>query len=384
MNHALFLDLILVLKSFYIKSKLKRLLLKHVALLMVIICFSLINLDYVTIMFSPIALGITTTSSILDNKHLNYYFVTSFDTNRSINSQQGVIPQSEVCGDRQDNDLNGLVDESCSVKSSSVGIPADNFNKSKTLRIGVVGDIDSNQGLTTQLEIANHYNVQALIIPGDFEYTNGNEVLSNLQSHGFTKENTDIVVGNHDSAKEVMTWLDNNRTFGQVKFDFSADKLALFNIDANIKFDCTSPQFEILKSQIESSKAWFKFAVVHQPFVTVKSDHPPNGEFDCYDPIFRADRIDGILQAHNHNYQRFNIHGLMYGVFGTGTHDTGSSMYPLESDTWQGNDCLKCITGENGITIIDLNLNNMNSKHFVGWFLNLENQVLDRFESSIG
>ena len=384
MNHALFLDLILVLKSFYIKSKLKRLLLKHVALLMVIICFSLINLFYVIIMFSPVALGITTTSSILDNKHLNYYFVTSFDTNRSIDSQQGVIPQSEVCGDRQDNDLNGLVDESCSVKSSSVGIPADNFNKSKTLRIGVVGDIDSNQGLTTQLEIANHYNVQALIIPGDFEYTNGNEVLSNLQSHGFTKENTDIVVGNHDSGKEVMTWLDNNRTFGQVKFDFSADKLALFNIDANIKFDCTSPQFEILKSQIESSKAWFKFAVVHQPFATVKSDHPPNGEFDCYDPIFRAGRIDGILQAHNHNYQRFNIHGLMYGVFGTGTHDTGSSMYPLESDTWQGNDCLKCITGENGITIIDLNLNNMNSKHFVGWFLNLENQVLDRFESSIG
>jgi len=384
MNHALFLNLILVLKSFYIKSKLKRLLLKHVALLMFIICFSLINLIYVTIMFLPIALGSTTTSSILDNKHLNYYFVTSFDTNRNIVSQQGVIPQSEVCGDRQDNDLNGLVDESCSVKSSSVGIPADNFNKSKTLRIGVVGDIDSNQGLTTQLEIANHYNVQTLIIPGDFEYTNGNEVLSNLQSHGFTKENTDIVVGNHDSGKEVMTWLDNNRTFGQANFDFSADKLALFNIDANIKFDCTSPQFEILKSQIESSEAWFKFAIVHQPFVTVKSDHPPNGEFDCYDPLFRAGRIDGVLQAHNHNYQRFNIHGLMYGVFGTGTHDIGSSMYPLSSDTWQGNDCLKCITGENGITIIDLNLNNIKSKHFVGWFVNMENQVLDQFENSVG
>ncbi len=335
-------------------------------------------------MFLPIALGSTASSSILDSKHVNFYFVTSFNTNRNMDSQQGVIPRSEVCGDRQDNDLDGLVDESCSVESSSVGIPADNFNKSKTLRIGVVGDIDSNQGLTTQLEIANHYNVQALIIPGDFEYTNGNEVLLNLQSHGFTKENTDIVVGNHDSEKDVMMWLDNNRTFGQVKFGFSADKLALFNIDANMKLDCTGPQFEILKSQIESSKAWFKFAVVHQPFVTVKSDHPPNGEFDCYDPLFRAGRIDGVLQAHNHNYQRFNIHGLMYGVFGTGTHDTGSSMYPLESDTWQGNDCIKCITGENGITIIDLNLNNINSKHFVGWFVNMKNQVLDRFENSVG
>ena len=74
----------------------------------------------------------------------------------------------------------------------------------------------------------------------------------------------------------------------------------------------------------------------------------------------------------------------MYGVFGTGTHDTGSSMYPLSSDTWQGNDCLKCITGENGITIIDLNLNNINPKHYAGWFINMENQILDRFESSVG
>ena len=67
-----------------------------------------------------------------------------------------------------------------------------------------------------------------------------------------------------------------------------------------------------------------------------------------------------------------------------GTHDTGSKMYPLDSDTWQGSDCLKCITGENGITIIDLHFNNLNSKHFVGWFVNMENQILDQFESSAG
>lgn len=149
--------------------------------------------------------------------------------------------------------MNGLDDESCPVNSSSVGIPATNFNKTKTLRLAVVGDIDSNQGLTTQLEIANHYNVQVLIIAGDFEYSNGKAVLANFQSHGFTKENADIVVGNHDSSK-VKAWLGNNRTFGEVKFEFSDNKLALFNIDANMKFDCSSPQFKIFKSQIESSR----------------------------------------------------------------------------------------------------------------------------------
>ena len=335
MNHTSFLNLILVLKNFYSKTKVQFLPLKYFALIIFMICLSLVNPIYNTVPFSSVVSGLTMSNTTPDN-------------------------------------------------SSSVGIPATNFNKSQTLRFAVVGDIDSNQGLTTQLEIANHYNVQLMIIPGDLEYTNGNEVLSNLQSHGFTKENTDMVVGNHDSGNDVMKWLGNNRTFGQVMFDFSADKLALFNIDANIKFDCNSPQFKILKSQIESSKAFYKFAIVHQPFVTVKSTHPPNGEFNCYDPLFRAGRIDGILQAHNHNYQRFNVDGLLYGVFGTGTHDTGSKMYPLDSDTRQGSDCLKCNTGENGITIIDLHFNNLNSKHFVGWFVNMENQILDQFESSAG
>lgn len=241
-----------------------------------------------------------------------------------------------------------------------------------------MGDIDSNEGLTTQLDIANQFNVQGLIVAGDFEYSSGKQVLSNLESHGFTKENTDIIVGNHDLGKDIMTWLDNNRTFGQVTFNFAGNKLDLFNIDANIKFDCSSPQFEILKSQITSSDAMYKLVVVHQPFVTVKSTHPPNGQFHCYDPLFRTGEIDGVLQAHNHNYQRFNINGLMYGVFGTGTHDSGSSMYPLKSDNWQGYECIKCITGENGITIIDIQLN-QDQKHLVGWFLNMQREILDSF-----
>ena len=98
------------------------------------------------------------------------------------------------------------------------------------------------------MEIANQYNVQILIIPGDLEYSNGKGVQSNFESHGFTKENTDIVVGNHDTENTVKTWFGNNKTYGKVRFDFSGERLALFNIDANIKFDCSSPQFKILNA----------------------------------------------------------------------------------------------------------------------------------------
>ena len=184
----LFFNLILVLKNFYIKTKLQFMLLKFIRFIIFAICLSLFFPIYFT---SPVVSGLT----------------MSANTSR------------ERCGDGQHNDSNRL-DENCPIDFSSVGTPAANFNKSKTLRLAVVGDIDSNQGLTTQLEIANHYNVQVLIIPGDLEYSNGNEVLSNFQTHGFTRENTDIVVGNHDFSNDLLVWLGKNRTFGEVKFDF--------------------------------------------------------------------------------------------------------------------------------------------------------------------
>jgi hypothetical protein len=96
--------------------------------------------------------------------------------------------------------------------------------------------------------------------------------------------------------------------------------------------------------------------------------------------MFREGDIDGVFQAHNHNYQRFDINGLLYGVFGTGTHSTGSSMYPINSDNWNGNTCLKCITGQNGITIVDLQIDNQNSKGYEGWFIGMDNAILDHFE----
>ena len=96
------------------------------------ICLSLFSPTYVTVSFSSLISGTTMTNTNV---------------------------QQELCGNRQDNDLNRLFDEGCPVNSSSVGIPATNFNTSKTLRLAVVGDIDYNEGLTTQLEIANQYHV---------------------------------------------------------------------------------------------------------------------------------------------------------------------------------------------------------------------------------
>src|SRR6478672_12466225 len=165
-------------------------------------------------------------------------------------------------------------------------------NASNTFRIAVIGDVDSNPGLTEQLDLMNKYHVQTLLLAGDFEYTDGKAVLDDLTKHGFSKNNSDIVVGNHDSAKDVNSWLGTNTTFGT--YDFAQGKLAVFNIDANIQFDCSSPQFKTIKNNIEQSQAQYKIALVHQPFVTVKSKHPDNGQFDCYNPMFEANNVSAV------------------------------------------------------------------------------------------
>ena len=71
-------------------------------------CLSLVNPIYTAIPFSSDVSGLTISNT---------------------------TPQSELCGDLKDNDFNGFVDDNCPLKSSSVGIPAANFNKSKSLRI---------------------------------------------------------------------------------------------------------------------------------------------------------------------------------------------------------------------------------------------------------
>src|SRR5438093_10813097 len=103
------------------------------------------------------------TSTFPNKGRVNYYVTAAGDSNGMRNGQP-MIPVLEICGDGKDNNGNGLVDENCPIDSPSGDKPSVNFDTSKIIRIAVVGDVDSNSGLTTQLDIANQYNVQALIL----------------------------------------------------------------------------------------------------------------------------------------------------------------------------------------------------------------------------
>jgi len=58
---------------------------------------------------------------------------------------------------------------------------------------------------------------------------------------------------------------------------------------------------------------------------------------------------------------------------------TRSSMYPISSENWNGFKCLKCITGTNGITLMDFQIDNPNVRNMQGWFLSNGDMVKDKF-----
>ena len=247
------------------------------------------------------------------------------------------------------------------------------LDTSKTTRVAVLGDVDNNGGLVTQLNLMKKYGVQQFVLAGDYAYSNGPSVLDKMISAGFTKSNTIMAVGNHDSCSSIRTYLENSLCY----YQSSVGNVDFFVIDANSGFDCSGTQFQTITSKIKSSTAIHKVVVVHEPFVTVKSTHEPNGKFSCYDTVFQNNGVDLVAQAHNHNYQIGKIGNVIYGVFGTGTHDTGASMYSCGSTDFN-NIPIKCIKGTNGVEIIDFS---RKSNSIKGYFISNEDKLIDSWNN---
>jgi predicted phosphodiesterase len=242
-------------------------------------------------------------------------------------------------------------------------------NKSEVIRIGVSGDMDCNSAQLKQFDLLNKYNVDVFLSGGDFDYDKGECILEELTKKGFTKSNSLIALGNHDSCSELRAWLENSHCFG--KETFGNGKLDVWVIDSNQAFGNSSSQFINLNNSIKASNAPHKIVLIHEPFVTADSKHGSNGEFNTYHELFKHSGVDIVLQAHNHNYQRFLIDDVSYYVVGSGTHDMNSNLYKIKSDDFNGHQLLKGIDDQNGIAIFDL------SNDIKQWFISNSEQVLD-------
>ena len=261
------------------------------------------------------------------------------------------------------------------------------FNQTKYVRLAAVGDTDVNEGTEKQFQMMNDCGVQIHIITGDLWHGNSSDKWFALaEDKGFEPSNTNIAVGNHDSkGQEIKKWLGETSTWNMKSF--ADGKVDICAINSNSKpnsyfdFKLGSTQFTDIKNKLGASNAMYKICTIHHPFMTVKSTHANNGAFNDYHPIFKSSGVNIVLQAHNHNYQRFElVDNILYLVTGTGTHDTGSDLYPLDSDNDGNGHKLERGKRVNGITIIELQIDNFKKKHMKEWFISLDGKILDQFE----
>lgn len=277
----------------------------------------------------------------------------------------------EICGNGIDDDKDGQIDEGCQVPVGS--IPA--LDTSKTFRIMTIADIDDNSGLTTQANLAKKYNVQLVVIPGDLDYNSISNVFKRLADAGFDKTKLVVADGNHDDCSDIRDYLSIGSCFYE-KYVSDA-KINIITLKGT-SVGCSDTQLANTKSKLEDSDAWYNIINIHQPFATVKSDHGPNGGFSCYHPIFKANGVNMVLQGHVHNYQYGVIDNIVYGVYGTGTHDSGSAMYDCDSSSFNSVP-FKCITGTNGITVLDFQIADPNIKKINGYFVSNADKLVHSF-----
>src|ERR1051326_5467492 len=129
--------------------------------------------------------------------------------------------------------------------TGSCAIP--DVNHSKFLRVAVTGDTKTNG---KEFQVIHDCHVDVNIVPGDLWYTSTcNEWLSAVEKLGWTKNNTDLGVGNHDSDGAcIRNWMGQTSTYHQI---FFTDKLAVTTLNGNTDLKCTSAQYQALKPKIE-------------------------------------------------------------------------------------------------------------------------------------
>ena len=210
------------------------------------------------------------------------------------------------------------------------------------------------------------------------------------------------ILGNHD--------IDNGKTSGW-RTDFKMgsngywyhihENVGIIGMNSETSFSTSSNQYDFVLDKLKKASAdpnvdWI-IVMIHRQFVGSESNHSPNegGKADIYMPLFTQYKVDIVLQAHNHNYQRSKLvkdnpsdhetpkivestspfakhRGMIVVTCGLGGHDSGNNLYSLDTNpSWQGYQQ----DSENGFCKIDFTGTN-NSTCTIS-LVNIDGETLD-------
>lgn len=136
-------------------------------------------------------------------------------------------------------------------------------------------------------------------------------------------------VGNHELEKPEELDEYYKRFFGNAGFDgtdeyyrFESGGVWFFSVDTELDVTLGSPQGNWLANGLAevAAKPDFKTSVVyfHKPWITCGDKSEDTTAREQFEPIFAANGVRLVIQAHMHGYERFDYNGRTYLTTGGG------------------------------------------------------------------
>lgn len=205
----------------------------------------------------------------------------------------------------------------------------------RVVRFAVIGDFGTGEGAENEVAGAvrtwmQESDADALVTTGDNVYPDGNPARFDAawrEPYGWVETSGATVVaslGNHDvltsGGTEVMELLGMSAPWYSRKLG----PVRLFVLDANRPDD--PDQLAWLQRALTRSQAPWEIAVFHQPVYSCAIHRNTSRVQAWFLPVLKEQRVDLVLNGHDHNYQRFGSEtGNTYVVTGGG----GARLYRM-------------------------------------------------------
>lgn len=177
----------------------------------------------------------------------------------------------------------------------------------------VAGDWACRPETTTTIDNIKSKNPDLIFALGDFSYQKtANCWINEIQ--GLEKNNIKIIIGNHEEEPGIPQSLliKYKKLFGVTNtfYSFNFRNMHFTIMDSNIPFEVNSSQYKFVTNDLnqasQNSSLKWKIVLFHHPIYTSPTEfYKGNDEMrKIYHPMFDHFKVDLVLQAHNHNYQR--------------------------------------------------------------------------------
>jgi hypothetical protein len=235
---------------------------------------------------------------------------------------------------------------------------AEGDKKRKDFNFAAVGDFGCSKNAIKTISNMIDRKPELVLPLGDLSYDKTATCWLDLISPFSDK--LKVTLGFHDVNDGGSKLNQYENTFGLDKLYGSFDyrHVHFVTMASESKFDKGSAQYKFIDEDLKKASQnkdidWI-IVTTYGPFYTSPSTHKAEkGLRDIYHPLFEKYKVDLVLQAHNHNYQRtypisynsagdsseptvtnqlttgYNSHtdGTLFAIVGTG----GESFYPLKS-----------------------------------------------------